>query len=88
MQVGRNQVPSRHRYGEIEKAREVIQRFVMCHNVVDTWLYYAKFEEKTHQLDRARCVHNWRGGGFQVAQRCCGSLSWELRWAHGTLSTH
>ena len=32
----------------------MIQQFVLCHNIIDTWLYYAKFEEKVAEIERAR----------------------------------
>jgi crooked neck len=45
------------RYYEIERARVVLKRFVRVHNTIDSWLYFADFEERHGDVDTARQVY-------------------------------
>ncbi|PIA41392.1 LOW QUALITY PROTEIN: hypothetical protein AQUCO_02200066v1 [Aquilegia coerulea] len=42
------------RYNEIERARQVYERFVRCCPEVGSWIFYAKFEAKNRELARTR----------------------------------
>jgi hypothetical protein len=38
--------PEHFRYKELDRARVIFQRFVMCHPEVQNWIRWAKFEQK------------------------------------------
>ena len=43
----------------------MLDRLVHCHTVIDSWLYWAKFEEKQHAIGHARAVY----------ERCVGEMA-------------
>jgi len=45
------------RYGEVERARAIFERFVAEHPRPDTFIRYAKFEMKRGEVERARRVY-------------------------------
>jgi len=45
------------RYKEIDRSRNIMERFVICHPTVKSWLKFAKFEEKLGEIERARAVY-------------------------------
>ena len=42
------------RYKELERARVIFQRFVMCHPEVQNWIRWAKFEQKNGFILKVR----------------------------------
>jgi crooked neck len=45
------------RYYEVERARNILKRFVRVHNTIESWLYFADFEEKHGDVETARQVY-------------------------------
>ncbi|CAA7054670.1 unnamed protein product [Microthlaspi erraticum] len=45
------------KYNEIERARSIYERFVLCHPTVSAYLRYAKFEMKSGGVELARNVY-------------------------------
>ena len=47
-----------YRYKEIDRARQIYQRFLHVHGTnVQHWIKYARFEEKHGAIDNARMVY-------------------------------
>ena len=42
------------RYKELDRARDIFQRFVMCHPEVKNWIRWARFEQKHQFVNKAR----------------------------------
>eukprot|EP00951_Prasinocladus_malaysianus_P005310 scaffold37721_cov26-Prasinocladus_malaysianus.AAC.1 len=42
------------RYEEIDRARQIFERYVVCHPTVVAWVKYAKFEMKNGEVAKAR----------------------------------
>ena len=45
------------RYQEIERARNILERYVQCLPTVKAWVRYAKFEMQNGEIPRARTCY-------------------------------
>ena len=51
------------RYKEIDRARELFERFVICHPEVKNWIKYANFEQRHGFINSCRTIYE-RGVEF------------------------
>ena len=73
------------RYNEVERARNIYERYVQCLPSVKAWVRYAKFEMKNGQVGLARkCYERAVGEMGEDAQTVSGLLhlivKFTLRW--------
>ena len=46
-----------YRYKEYDRARNIYERFILCHPDVTNWIKYAKWEERLGAIAKARNVY-------------------------------
>ena len=45
------------RYKEIDRAREIFERFVICHPEIKNWVKFARFEQRHGFINSARAIY-------------------------------
>ena len=45
------------RYEEVDRARQIFERYVVCHPTVEAWVKYAKFEMKNGEVALCRACY-------------------------------
>lgn len=69
------------RYSEVERARNIYERYVQCLPSVKAWVRYAKFEMKNGQIGLARtCYERAVGEMGEDAQTVSVNLFSNLRY--------
>ena len=63
------------RYKEVNRARAVYEKFVMCHPVIKNWIRFAKFEEHQGNPSMFKDILNIKGKSLSTNRFIANSCS-------------